>query len=540
MAAPQAIGLISEIQDEPLHIQAHAVYTTVYFDPVSDARATLPFDYPLPDRAIVGSARVRITAQPAGRTEIGNVARVRPASGDSPAATSSLVIDFGGLRSVSALTTPSAATMLRPWMGTAFPTYGGLVTTTNTSATVDFTEVATERLLVGLTNAATPDALATQGRVTLHDAPADIELVVAGERVHFAPGPVKAEGARYDETIDVTDAVQRAVDAGTVPVPIELRSSVPAQLSIIPQPGAHLEAHPVQFPEGERRTVAATDEGVVELRLPLAAGSSTWRVRLVRFDLQGDVGDRRVLPATGPSTPEGAELVVDPDHPAVIRLPPATLARLHAVDSLRVLVRAEQGTELSGHLCVEATSPTGDAGPGEPVPDAELTPTTVEPGDVTAWVTLPLVRPAAVDPALGTWVVLQASRGRVVMPLAVPAGDPDDDAVVLRVGANGRHRALPTVSGIATGAVPLRVGGQPPATAPIDALTIAIPGTPASTEVSATPGAAERFEIELDDPVTAATPGARDGDDLVLQLTVIGPGSHTVGPVTVGYEVAVP
>jgi hypothetical protein len=292
----------------------------------------------------------------------------------------------------------------------------------------------------------------------------------------------------------------------------------------------------VVFPEGERRTVAAADEGVVDVLLPLAEDSATWRVRRLRFELLGDVGNRRVLPADGPPLAAGAELVLDPDRPVVVRVPPATVRALRVVDSLRLLVRAEVATELSGHLAVEATGAGGDVGPGDPVPDAELVATTVEVGSAAAWVTLPLRRPATPDPEAGLWAVVQAARGRVVMPLATPGAEAEV-ALVRRLGANGRYRPLPSVAGVHTSAVPLRVGGEPPPTAPIPALVLVVPGT-AVEPLRVTPGAAaQAFELTFEPPVTAAAAdSALSGDHLVVRLTVVGPGDHTIGPVVVGYE----
>ena len=325
------MAIVSELagsaaDSQPLLVAQQQVgYIVVVHDPVSQATNALSYGYEIPAGAIVGTASVTISAEPAGRTAIANVARVRPSDG-SVGATTTHVVDFGGLRTVSSLTAPEDIGIVRPWTGTAFSTTQNLGPShVPVSKSITFTEVATERLLVTLMDAATSDSLAEGGRVTIHDPPADLELRVGGERVHIAPGPVRSEGAKLQETIDITDAVQRAVDAGQVPVPLELRSSVPAALSITPGPSAHVLAHRVTFPEGERRTVSASEEGVVDLRLPLAAGSASWRVRRVRFDLQGDIGERRVLPPDGPPVAAGAELLIDPDRPLVVRLPPSTV-----------------------------------------------------------------------------------------------------------------------------------------------------------------------------------------------------------------------
>jgi hypothetical protein len=426
---------------------------------------------------------------------------------------------------------------LKPWTGTAFSTQ---VTLTPDAVSGSFTEVATERLFVKLATAATPDALAADGEVTMLDPPADVELLVGGERVFFAAGPVRTEGARLVQTVDITSAVQRSIDAGVVPVPLELRSSVAGGLTITPGPGAHVLAHRVEFPEGERRTLSTPDEGAFAVHAPLggAAGTTdpaTWRIRRLRFDLQGTVGERRVIPAEGPAVAAGAELVVDPDRPIVVRIPPSTRRSLKTIDALRLLIRAESPTELSGHLAVEAIAPSGQPGPGEPIADAELVATAVEVSATATWHSLPLSRPAAVDPEEGVWAVVHAARGTAVLPLAAPASDADDDALVLRQGANGQYRPLPTVTGVHTTALPLRVGGSPPPTAPIPALSLTIPGM-TNEPLDVTPDVTPQFFELIFEPAVTASGGAIVEDELILRLVIAGPGDHTIGPIVVGYE----
>jgi hypothetical protein len=523
--------------DVSIFEQMHPGYIISLFDePVELATNALAYAYEVPAGAIVGVASVTITAEPAGHTNIGNVARVRAAQG-AAASTTDLVVDFGGLRTVSSLAASQSVTELRPWTGTAFSTQVDLGSGTGS---VSFTEVATERLFVKLATAVTPEALAANGEVTMHDPPADVELLVGGERAFFAAGPVRTEGARLVQTVDITAAVQRSVDAGTVPVALELRSSVAGRLTITPAPGAHVLAHHVEFPEGERRTLSSPDEGVFEVHAPLGGGTSTtdpgtWQIRRLRFDLQGTVGERRVIPAEGPAVAEGAELVVDPDRPIVVRIPPSTRRSLKTIDAVRLLIRAEAPTELSGHLAVEAIDPSGQSGPGEPIADAEVVATTVEVSASAAWHTLPLSRPAAVDPEEGVWAVLHAARGAAVLPLAAPAGDADDDALVRRQGANGHYRPLPTVAGVHTTALPLRVGGTPPPTAPIPALSLMIPGM-TNEPLDVTPGVTPQFFELIFEPAVTASSKAIVEDELIVRLVVTGPGDHTIGPIVVGYQ----
>ena len=134
--------------------------------------------------------------------------------------------------------------------------------------------------------------------------------------------------------------------------------------------------------------------------------------------------------------------------------------------------------------------------------------------------------------------MIQVARGRAVLALAEPAADPDDDAVVLRRSVSGHHRPLPTITGVPTTALPLRVGGEPPPTAPIAALAIAVPGTGLEPRQVTPESAPAPVELIFDPAITSTVASALSGDELVLRLTIVGPGDHTIGPVVVGYEEA--
>ena len=99
-----------------------------------------------------------------------------------------------------------------------------------------FNELQTERLLVGVANAIAPSALADGGKVTTTTPPADLELLVGGTRVFFRPGPAPPG---FSQDVDVTAAVQAAVDAGgtvgadgNLTVPLTLQARVPGTLGL--------------------------------------------------------------------------------------------------------------------------------------------------------------------------------------------------------------------------------------------------------------------------------------------------------------------
>jgi hypothetical protein len=517
------------------------IYIAYVVSPVTDARDVVSVDLDLPRGAIVGVSTVRFKAEPAGHTTIGNVARVRAADHDTDAPSNRLIIDFGGLRSVSSLSTGATISTITPWLGTAFS--DDELAITPSGSEYRFDEIRTERLLVTQLTSMSPSS-AAGGAVTINDAPADLEVVVGGERVHFVPGLVRGANATHTEVIDVSNAIQAAVDAGQVPVTVQLRSSVPGQLSIAPQLD-YLHAHQVVFPEGVRRTLAANEEGQIDVALPLGDEARAWNIRMIRFELAGEIGEARVLPPLGPVFSADAELICDPDHPIVIRIPPAMLARFSVIHAVRLPIATAGSAELAGFLRDETLGPTNQPYPGDQVPEATFAPTAVEPFDSFRWVTLPLGRPLPVDPGIGLWASIQVTRGLIRVPLAPQSGAPDEQALVRRQAPNGLFRPLPTVTGVATGAVGLRVIGTPPKTAPIDSVVIAVAGPTAATNgqpdltsLSTTP-TSDPSVHELryrTSPVRASDGPGGSETVVVLRLTVTGPGDYTIGPVTIGYE----
>lgn len=521
------------------------IYTTVQYVPIfAEAARSVSASIPMPPDAIVEAASVQLTASPAGRTTIADVARVRAAQGSPTASGYEIVVDFGGLRTVSQLSVPREQvghvplpiSGIAPWVGTEFGDDLDLTADLLVGGAVDsrtFREVLTERLLVKLNQSMDPTTAAT-GQVTTTTAPADLEVLVAGERVHFVPGPVTGTDASHDETIDIADAVSRALAAGMTEVPLELRSAVPCQLSLTPTHD-HLDAHRVRFAEGEFRTLDRAEEGVVDVAVPLGAGSSSWEIRLIDIGIGGDVGDTRVVPSIDPDTESDAMLTCDPDQALFIRLPPAHLHRFETLEAIRILVSCDEATELAGVLHEGVIDPTGLHGPGPAIDDATLEPTAIEVGP-SRWVTLPLARPAAVGADDDRWASVVVTRGRVQVPLDEdrPSDADDARAFVRRPAGNDLYRPLPDVPGVSTSAVPIRLAGIPPATAPIDAIDLVVPGTAVSVATTPTSDAS-RHVHELLEPVSAASP-ARSGDDLVLRLDLRTGGRITLGPIVVGYQ----
>jgi hypothetical protein len=150
-----------------------------------------------------------------------------------------------------------------------------------------------------------------------------------------------------------------------------------------------------------------------------------------------------------------------------------------------------------------------------------------------------LAQPLALDDA-DLWASIQCSRGQSTWPLAEAAAaggaaDPDAISLLRRQLPNGNYRALSAPKDLVTDAGVLRVGGEPPADAPIPLLEGGIGATGSPTAFSPNPDGVT-LKLGADPAVTASTPGAFSGGALLLTFTSTSPGRIRVGPVTVAYE----
>jgi hypothetical protein len=497
-------------------------------------------EHTLPAGAIVKSATYTITAKPAGDVTIGSVAQVREGTGNDR------VVDFKGMRTVSSLGAPAAITSIKPWVGTKFDTRSLVA---GASGFQELTEIQAERLLVGLASAVSPDDLATDGSVTVVTPPADLELLVNGTRAFFAPGPAKPGGDPDDPeafatTVDLTPAVVAAVaaapaDSVTVDVVVELRSSVPGQIAL-DAALSFQRTHVVTFPEGETRVVETSEEGRYDVPLPLPSDAAGWSIHEVQATVSAALPPLRVLPPDAPTPSDDARLVLDPDHAILVGLPSAVLARFATLSAIRIPVAVDaDGAELAGTLRADAAGL-----PGDPLPQGQLGPVTLAPGDLEAtpaWTTVPLAKEHELAPGERLWVGLQLARGRVSWPLAVPfpAATPPAlpaDAPLLRQLPNGAFRTLSSAGDVPTTAAAIRVAGEAPPNTPIEPLELDVEGTDVSLAFAPTADGVQ-LALRLDPPLTkSGTPSAFDSDGaLRLRVTTKTPGSVSFGAVRIAY-----
>jgi hypothetical protein len=494
----------------------------------------------------VNQASVTVTAQAPERTTLAGVAQVRAASGDPTAFSSTLVIDFQAQRTVSEIDGPVEIAEVQPWLGTKFDNPVSLQGQNTTAVT--FAELETERLLVTLTNSCNPAAFGQQGAVTLPTPPSNLELLVGDTRAWFNAGPaVGPGGTPFSATIDVTTAVASAAAAGQMPVALTLRAGTPGVLTLQGEADI-LERFPVAFPEGTARTVNAPTEGVYQVSLPISAAKAapenpdTWQVQRVLLNVSAKLGDTRVLPPDQPTLSDQAKFDVDPDHGFVVRLPPGRMGQLAQLSGVRLAVLVgSAGAEIAGILRSDATPPHGAPVPGEPVPQGQLGPVTLQaaaqPSSVPTWVDLKLAAPVKLSGS-DVWLELQAARGSVVWSPAEPQADSTDDALVVRRTSSGTYVGLSTVSNVSTHLAAVRVVGSSNPNSPLPAVVVSVAGDTSTTPVAAVPTPnGTTIKLNLGTP---ARPRKTDSGDweLVLQLTIYAPGSYAISATELQYQPA--
>src|SRR5262245_49879555 len=258
----------------------------------------------LPAGAVVTQAVFTVAAHaPDQEAFVGRIATVRASKGTPTADSAELVIDFGVLRTVSSVRAPSDITNVMAWRGTKFDLD---VSKGNGTEYLAFQEVQTERLLVNMTGTVSPTSFAGTATVTTATPPADLELLVAGERAWNRAGPVPAG---FSDDVDVTATLQSALSTiapdtdGNVHVPVVLRARVPGTLELtLAEPVSYLRTHTVAFPGGATANRSFAEEGELEVELPLPAEAAGWLVhRVLATVTASDDDPRRVLPPVGPA-----------------------------------------------------------------------------------------------------------------------------------------------------------------------------------------------------------------------------------------------
>ena len=484
-AFAEANAFASDMQAElKVAIQA---YLYVGAQQAGVSQTTLSLDG-LPAGARVPRQTVELTAAPARFPAIRDVAEVRPVTGDPGLVASQLVIDFQTLRTVSMVAwnqgsddpaPPTGIARLFVWLGTAFadePIFE-IADGASAAATATFQEVQSERLLVVVDSPIAAAGFAASFIVGLPAPPSDLELKVGGQTAWRHPEAVRRDTGGWSEDykleVDITGAVQAALDAGAQPVQVTLGAGIPGALGIAVKDSDFLEVHPVSFPEGGTRVVGGREEGLYELGLPLPEDAANWELDSILSIVDAEVAPQRVFPAAGPPASGEVQLTLDNERSAAVRLPEDWLNLFERLEAVRLALRpGPDGAEVAGLLYQD-----GGAAPGKVLPDISLGPVTLDPGSAeqpAGFVTLALSQALELGGGQAFWLSIEVTRGSVEWPLELPEPGEAPQARLVVGAPGGPFGALPqlaTLSAEGLGGV-VRIAGRTPESAPIPALRL--------------------------------------------------------------------
>ncbi len=475
----------------------------------------------LPRNAVVPAPfEVTVSAGRAQWTRSGDVARVRVSDISSGSQSrTSLVVDFGMLRTVSAVAVMDATAFqvlqVKIWTGMGFAEPGVVhadVPSKITSSTGSLTglsqaivpfpsEVKTERLQVDLVGKGDEQTLGQSVLVQLPDVPADLDLRINdGPPVWSAPGTAMADvagwgaadGGLVSQTIDLSQALTAllgdpAADlSDTLDLRLVLSARVPGALSLeLPPESARTIRHITQitqgFPDGARE-LQFPGEGQIPVSLPLPPWAK--RVDEVRLSVSANLPPERTLPPLGPAAetiPGGgtgvpfAELVLDPDHAACVAL--STDTDLVELSAVRLPIQVGAG---GAELRLLLLGPDTEGEPGTPLDPGASEPLSLE---ETAggenWTTFTFQQPVALGAGAPAFAAILVTRGGVRLALARL---PDGGGAVAGTGEvwlgppAGPWQRLPAVSVLAGMRGRLRMVGKAGRDKPVAPVRLTLSG----------------------------------------------------------------
>lgn len=417
---------------------------------VTDGISSATLQVTLPHNALVQQFDVAIQARTASAITVQNVAQVRA----NPSASGqglSITLDFGTLRTVSAVQVPSSLTIVKvtPWIGTGFastpvyPASGGGIPGPNSSATTAIlpSEIRTERLLVeanGDTSISVSD-LSAQMAVVLPEAPSGLSLSINnGAPVFTYPGPAQvgpdstlsdqawsSDGKRIVHLAAALAALTGdPTKSDSLTFNIVLTSQVPGILGIsqLDSGQSVLYVRRVVFGSQTDHDVVFSEEGEQDLPLdtfgPGVTADPAAAIQNLAFTAAATLPPERVLPPVGPDDAGLADLVLNPNLSFMVQLPSGTgLAELTAI-RLPLLAGAG-GAE--ARMVMWQSKPGGSAEPDTALPQAS-DPVKLAEAAQEAWTTFPFKQAVALDPSLSYWAALVLARGQIVWPLGTSGG----------------------------------------------------------------------------------------------------------------------
>ena len=458
----------------------------------ADGATDYALDVTLPRNALVGQLDVVVTAARAFSVQAQVVAQVRTASISGG---KSVVLDFGTLRTVSAVTLPVGFTVQRLsiWNGMEFSTRN-LVPHGTTGGHIALTsEVRTERLMIEAAGAGSADSLATGILLVLPDAPSDLELRIdGGAPVWIHSGPAQAGGASTIDEASFNEEGKRLVRLGPAfaslvgdptasgdqAFELKLTSVTAGRLKLDLQDQSLRLIHRATFDGAGVRDVAVDQEGAIDL-VPAAPGAaSAGSIEEIRLRIEGDFEDERILPPVGPDPSDLLTIDLAPERSVLFRLLGGS--GLELLNGLRLpLAAASGGAEL--RVVLWTNKGAGYLQPVEALAGASSEPVSLQPAAdlAPAWTTFRFAKPVPLDAANPPWAAIVVTRGAAAWTLAASTGasDPLDGAVIRFGPPSGPWRGPPPVFDVAPFAAlraRFRMIGTAPENAPIAPLELAL------------------------------------------------------------------
>ena len=513
----QVVGALAQTSIETIAVgEVKMMYAYAYalYDGVTSVSATIS----LPRNALVDEYIFLAQAQRVDSTLVQEVAQVRSYSEGS---NHELVIDFGTPRTVSGVdvvadsgkATPSVQGVF-PWLGSQFaPSYANALAAAAGSGSASFSELRTERLRVVLSRGLSNTELA-KVRLRLPEPPSGLEIRFGdAPPVWSHPEPVQPTNAdSLDDRswnkssrrlIDLTGAVAAlagdplaAEDA--VSFKVTLTTKVPCLLSLSVHGTPKLRRiRRVKVDNDTTAELEFSSEGQIDLPLPLPVppAGSTRRIDEIRWLAVADLPAQRVLPPLGPgpatsaAEPVFAELILDSQRAAIVRLPGGSgLAELQAI---RLPLRA-LGDAAEARVVLWAVA-EGDSMPGVPLPKGASEPVTLAASADEQWVSFSFKQAVPLGPGPMPWAAVVVARGELSWALAQAAQVAGLAQQIIRRGPpNGPWRVMPAALQSATGLLDararLRLVGLAPKDSPLAPMTLAVASVaPGTAPVALTP-----------------------------------------------------
>ena len=482
----------------------------------------------LPRNTLVKSFDVVVGATRATSTPAQAAGQVRAYNN---AGSFTVIVDFGVPRTVSSVSVRFGASVgilnVSAWIGAKFdaPFFGSPTGPWVPTSEARFSsEVRTERLLIAIDSAAIDATIGADLLLELPDQPTDLALSInGGAPVWTHPGPAQpnnSETLGYDafnkngeRLVALADALNALLadplNSDPLALDIVLSAKVPGVLSVAERTRDLQLIRRMSFNGDSATTLAFAAEGAqpLALQLPAPATGLVQTIRKVQFTALATPVPERVLPPVGPPAAlmaDGqvlAELVLDPDHAAIVRLPPEPL--LAELTGLRLpLAAGGDGAEARVVLWSNLHAGAGADEPGAALPAGASEPVTLPGGGGEAWVSFKFSKPVPLDAANPPWAAVLVARGQLGWALARRDDAPGCD---LRRGApNGPWRPLPApfAGPLLDACGRVRRIGHPPKAQPLPPWQVSLSGeTAAAVAVAATPkGAAVTLT-----PATGAT-----------------------------------